>query len=316
MVDFTKLSALAAAAASVKDQTKAQAGGGDYVPPAEGACKLRLISYIELGKHIETFKGQKKVREKVRIEFEVSGPNHPPRIDDDGKKHPIIIVLEDTLSLNERARFFKLFTRLNYAGKAVHCAQLVAGDESLGLAPMQPYKGKIMHRKYKRTDGSEGVAVELWDKTNALYNIEPPRIPERDAEGLETGGFTIMNVEAALSAPRIFLWDFADLDQWASIFIEGEYPERKNDAGVVTHAAKSKNVIQNKIKLASNFIGSPIHTALLAQGQTIDIPDAEAGRAPELEGTEAEVESDPAAEKFVQKVLEGAAATDALNGIA
>jgi hypothetical protein len=56
------------------------------------------------------------------------------------------------------------------------------------------------------------------------------------------------------------------------LFIEGEYPERKDDKGNVTAPAKSKNVFQNTIKNAVNFRGSPIYTLLAANGQSLDIP--------------------------------------------
>lgn len=300
MVDITKLAALANRAAEVKDQTVAQTGGGDYVPPAAGSCKLRLVSYVELGKHEEEFKGVKKTREKVQLTFEVSGKNHPP-IDIDGVKKPILITVEETLSLNEKARFYKLFTRMNYAGKARHMSQLIG----------EAFLGKIVHRTYKRRDGTEGVAVELYDKEAGSYTITPPRTPVRDEEGMEVvGQFNPVTVDAPMTPLSLFLWDFADLEQWASIFIDGSYPERKNDKGEVTAPAKSKNRVQNKIKLAKNFNGSPIHQQLLANGTPIDIPDAES-----VSGDEVPVDDDTAAEAKPAQALQGAAATDALNGI-
>jgi hypothetical protein len=56
------------------------------------------------------------------------------------------------------------------------------------------------------------------------------------------------------------------------LFIEGEYPERKDDKGNVTSPARSKNVFQNAIKNAVNFKGSPIYTLLAQNGQSLDIP--------------------------------------------
>lgn len=302
-IDFK---ALAAKAAAIKDQTVAQTGGGDYVPPAAGFCKLRLVGYVELGKHVEEFKGVKKTREKVQLTFEVSGKNHPP-VEIDGVKKPILVTLEETLSLNEKARFYKLFTRLNYQGKAKHMSELLG----------EPFMGEIIHRKYKRRDGSEGTAVELYNKDDSAYTIKPPRTPKLDEENMPIAGeFNILTVDPALTPFRLFLWDFADLDQWATVFVDGEYPERKNDKGEVTAPAKSKNVTQNKVKLAVNFAGSPIQAALLAAGHTIDIPDAEAGRDDSVTKGEEEETSAAQAAKVITKALEGAAATDALNGIA
>lgn len=304
------IASLAAGAAAVSDQTKTVAGGGDYTPPAEGACKLRLVGYIELGKHEKTFKGVKKVQDMVRLEFEVSGPKHPP-IEVDGVKKPIIIAIEENLSLNEKARFAKLFQRLNYAGKATHAAQLVAATEA--------YKGRIIHRKYAKSgepkdDVSKwtGVAVELFDKVTGNFTIEPPRVMVRDDDGLETGEFTVMSVDPAITSPRLFIWN-ADpqyqVEQWASIYIDGQYEERKDASGKVTAPAKSKNVLQNKIKLAKNFQGSNLQLALIAKGVTIDIPDAEVPDGSDDSGDDGSAISGTPA----NTAPTGAAATTALN---
>jgi hypothetical protein len=52
---------------------------------------------------------------------------------------------------------------------------------------------------------------------------------------------------------------------WDTLFIDGEYPERKNDKGEVTAPAKSRNQFQLKIAAAKNYKGSPIQV-LLAEG--------------------------------------------------
>lgn len=312
-MDQSLLAALAAGAAAVSDQTKTVAGGGDYTPPAEGACKLRLVGYIELGKHEKTFKGVKKLQDMVRLEFEVSGPKHPP-IEVDGVKKPIIVSIEENLSLNEKARFAKLFARMNYAGKYTHASQMVLATEA--------FKARIVHRKYAKSGEAKddatkwtGVAVELYDKKTEAFTIEPPRIPERDAEGLETGNFTPMAVEPALTSPRLFIWNADDkhqLAQWSTLFIDGEYEERKDASGKVTAPKKSKNVLQNRIKLAKNFQGSALQLALLASGATIDIPDAEAGRDDTPPGDDDD-NPDGTASNAKAAAPTGAAATAALN---
>jgi hypothetical protein len=259
-MDFTKAAALAAqAAANGVDMTKAQSGGGDYTPPAAGPCRLRFIGYVELGKHEKEFQGKKSFKEQVELTFEVSGPKHPPR-EVDGVKYPHIITIRETKSLSDKARFFKLVQLLNYAGKAKHVAELLG----------QPFRGEIIHRTYRKSDGSEGVAAELYNKAVGTYTISPARI-----EDPETGDYKALPVDPPISPVRCFLWDYADMDQWASIFIDGQYEERKDKDGKVTAPAKSKNVIQNKIKVAHNFAGSPIATLLAANGQPIDLPESE-----------------------------------------
>ena len=48
-LDFSKI---ANTAAQTTDMTQAQTGGGDYVPPAAGPCRLRLVGYVETGSHL------------------------------------------------------------------------------------------------------------------------------------------------------------------------------------------------------------------------------------------------------------------------
>jgi hypothetical protein len=292
----SKFAALAAQAASIKDMTQAQTGGGDYTPPPAGPCTLRFFGYVEIGKHEKTYKGVPKVENTAILMFEVSGKNYPPTVVD-GVSHPVRVSIELNLSMNDKATFFKLFTRMNHEGKAKHITQLLG----------EGYKGRIVHREYTRKDGKKGTAVELKDDSG--FTIAPPYYDVIDQEtGQPTGEVKRMTIPAAISEEKCFIWDLADMDQWASIFIDGEYPERKNDKGEVTAPAKSKNVLQNRIKLAKNFQGSPIHVLLSATGQSIDIPDAESGREPE-----AEAEA-PAAQAKAP-VLEGAAADDALANI-
>lgn len=311
----------AKAVAEGKDMTKAQAGGGEYEPPAAGNCWLRLAAYIELGKQAGTFKGAPTIKDKVLMVFEVSGPKHPPTKTESGELVPIRISVEETLSLNEKAHFFKLFQRMNYAGQAQHMVQLLG----------QAYKGRIVHRKYKKrgeTDANaSGIAVELFDKAIGTYTIEPPRYDVVDDEGnvVET---KVKAVDALISKPKAFLWEYSDLDDWSNLFIDGEYPERKNDKGEVIAPAKSKNVLQNRIKQAANFKGSPIYTLLAAVGGNLDVPDAEVPDAEEAEDTLAGKSSAAAgkgtgqnstgsaqAAEAATPTPVGAAADDALNGV-
>ena len=266
MIDFKELGAKAAAEGA--NQTVSKAGGGDYEPPAAGPGTARLVGYIELGKQKGTFKGVATVKEKVVLLFELVGKRHPPVEKEDGTKLPSVIAVEESYSLNEKANFFKLFNRLNYKQDAVHMAQLLGAG----------FKVEVVHDTWKDKTGKERVTATL--KNTGGYTISPPRKEDEDSES----GWVDVAVGPALSPIRCFLWQQADLAQWATLFIDGEYPERKDDKGVVTAPAKSKNVYQNRIKSAVNFQGSPVHTLLLANGQSIDLPtvdDADEETAPE-----------------------------------
>lgn len=300
----------AVAAQAVKDgvdMTQAKAGGGgDFDPPAAGPTRLRFIAYIELGKQEHSYQGKKSFRDKVKLVFELSGPKHPPIVLDDGTKMPHRITVEENLSQSEKAHFFKLFTRMNYAGKAQHIAQLLG----------EAYKGTVVHRKYAKKGEDKakpeswtGVAVELFQK-GVGYTIDAPRYEVVNEDG-PTGELALLKVDPPLSDLRCFLWNYADKEMWDGLFIDGEYPERKDKEGKVTAPARSKNVFQNQIKLANNFVGSPIHLILTANGATVDIPDAEDGRDPDA--APAQTEDDiPAGHPAHVDTPVGQAADDAL----
>lgn len=283
MVDFAKLAGKLKEAGV--DQSKVQEGGGDYTPPAAGPCRLRLVSYIELGMHMGEYQGKPKKNNKVVLVFEVSGPKHPAAVLDDGTKVPHRIKVTENLSMSEKARFSKLFAALNWEGKSTHCVELVG----------KPFKGTIVHRTYKRRDGKEGVAAELYDKARGTWTIEPPRYEVVDPESGPTGEFATLKVDPAIGPLKAFVWDLADKEQWDSIFIEGEYPERKDDKGVVVAPAKSKNEFQLAIMSAVNFKGSPIHEVLLTAGAKLDIPDAERHVPDDAEADDPPFDPDPPA---------------------
>jgi hypothetical protein len=275
-----KFANIADQAAQTTNMTEAQSGGGDFTPPEAGPCRLRLIGYVELGKHMPAkgFNGAPpKEQNKVEVYFEVSGPKHPPR-EHDGKKYPHIIKVQENLSLNETARFFKLFQLLNYAGTARHITQL------LGSA----YKGTIIHREYKGNDGKMRKVAELFDKVSGSWKIEPPRYEVVDPETGPTGEFAALKVDDPITPLKCFIWDYADMEQWNSIFIEGQYAAEEAKDGKPARAARTKNVLQEKIKAARNFKDSPMYTLLLNNGQSVDlsIPADELGDGEEGGGDE------------------------------
>lgn len=298
-IDFKALGAKAAAEGA--DQTKAVAGGGDYAPPAAGPGFARFVGYVEIGKQKGKMKGKEEIKEKVMLIFELVGKRHA--VEEGQQPHRVTVT--ENYSLNEKANFFKLFQRMNYRQDAQHVVQLLG----------EGYKVEVIHDKWTGTDGKERIDVTF--KGPAGYTITPPRKEDEDSET----GWIDVTVPPAKSTLRGFLWNQASLDQWASLFIEGEYPERKNDKGEVTAPAKSKNVLQAKIMQAVNFQGSPIHTLLLANGGSIDIPDV-GGEEERGEGGEGNGGQQTANQTGASGTSAGAAASlttspsnDALGGI-
>ncbi|MHA6903312.1 hypothetical protein ACJBUE_20855 (plasmid) [Ralstonia syzygii subsp. celebesensis] len=222
-------------------------GGGEYVPPAEGFTRLRFVAYVELGKTETEYQGQKKVVDEVQLVFELSGPRHEPKVLESGEKIPHRMTITVTKSLNEKAQFYKLFKMMNYDNSAKIMAQLLGKD----------FTGKVYHKKFKRKDGTEGIAAQLKNPDTGVFDIRPPFV-----EDSETGEPKRVNVAPAITPLKLFLWDMPSKDMWASIFIDGQYEERKNDKGEVIAPARSKNRWQERIKAALNFKGSPIANLL------------------------------------------------------
>lgn len=228
MVDISKFQQMAATMGP--NMTEATEGG-DYAPPAEGACRLRFIAYVEVGKHTSDFKGETKQADKVQLVFELSGPKHAPQ-DIDGEKVPYRLTIYENAGknygpLNEKANLYKLFKAMNYDGSATHFAQLLGKE----------YLGTVVHTK-------KGEKVYASLRNDNGYTIRPPVF-----EDPETGETRRIKVDDPLSPLRIFLWNMADLEQWSSIFISAE-----------------RNPFQKMIRQADNFVGSPIQIALLEGG--------------------------------------------------
>ncbi|WKC56407.1 hypothetical protein [Stenotrophomonas phage c9-N] len=228
------------------DMNEGKSGGGGYTPPAEGKnVRLRLVGYYEIGQHVIQ-KGPyagKKVHQ-VRLVWELSGHSWEPQ-EFDGKKVPYRITDEMTYSLSEKAGFFKLFKTMNEC----HGNQATIMAELLG----KEFMGDIVHN----TSGTG-------DKKKVFANLKNIRKAEREND---EGKIVPVIVPEPLTEIKFFIWDIADMEMWDSIFIDGHYEEKKDKDGNVTHKAKSKNVIQEKIMSALNWNECPI-AELVKSGAT------------------------------------------------
>jgi hypothetical protein len=221
--------------------------GGEYTPPAVGLARARLVGYFELGTHEEEFEGIKRDREKVDLVFELSGPNHEPRKLDDGTLVPIRITVQETLSLDAKSNFFKLFQAMNVLGDESHMAYLLG----------RPFIVEVFHKR--STDGKK-VYANL--KGPNGYNLCGTTI--RDPR---TGEEVVIEVAPAVTELKVFIWDGADMDMWDSIYIPGEYAERRDaQTGTVVSPARSKNVLQECIRKAKNWSSHPLAAIVDAGG--------------------------------------------------
>ncbi len=202
-----------------------------------GIAPARFIGYYEMGQHEPEYEGEKSVTNWVQMVFELSGPKHPPRKDGE----PVRIKLEEKMSLSEKANFFKLFGSMNYSGKATHMAEFL-GDAFIV---------EVFHNP--SADGKR-VFPSLKGKGGKGYNITGPTY-----EDPATGESKLLDVAAPVSPLKAFFWDGATKEDWDSIYIPGEYAERKDEkTGEVIAQAKTKNVIQKRIKEAVNWKEHPL----------------------------------------------------------
>lgn len=229
-----------------KDQSVASSGGGDYTPPEAGQTGARIVAYYEVGQRESEYEGKKKTNDEVIIVFELIGKKHPPKELDGGVKLPVRLSLRMNLSTNEKAGYFKMFSRLRTEER--HFVQLLG----------KPVLLNVVHRE--RGEGDKKRTYANIDKDSVRKPII--QVPELDPESGEVVGVKDQPfpVGAALTELKAFVWDFADKEMWDSIFIEGEYPERKDEkTGKVIAEARSKNTIQLEIAKALNFKGLPCY---------------------------------------------------------
>lgn len=209
--------------------------GGDYTPPAEGRCQLRLVGYVELGKHKGEYQGKPKVNDKVRLIFEVHGKKWEPTRLENGEIVPVRMSVNLNKSFTSKSGYYKLFLRMRDERTEIsHMAQMLG----------EGFSGDIRHETNKETGKTFAT---LKDKEGA-FTIRPPyRLDEElDEDGQPTGELkkVMLKINDPIGEAKMFLWDNADEEQWASIYIPGEYD------------GKSKNTLQLEICKAVNFAGS------------------------------------------------------------
>lgn len=278
-IDFAALANAAAAASTNMTQATEGGGGGEYVPPAEGTCMARLVAYIETG--VQKFSGGAGLPDKfmpeAQLVFELSGANHAPKVLEDGTKLPHR--LTEKLSagknygvLNEKANLYKLFTQLNYDGKATHMSQLVGRGYLVDIR--HDKRGDKVYPSMRAAGGG--------------YTFRAPRV-SNPADGT----ITELSVPAPIGALRLFVWNAPTeflKQMWDSLFIDGTYPARKDKDGKETAPAKPKNVLQERIVSSSSFKDSPIDQLLQAGGQVLNL-----GAAAPAAASSAAASSDPLA---------------------
>ncbi|WYW04329.1 hypothetical protein Kurepalu1_00027 [Pseudomonas phage vB_PpuP-Kurepalu-1] len=244
------IQAAIAAAAAQKDMNTATAGGGDYVPPKAGVTVVTLVGYVEIGVHQHDIPNKPSWdSDDVQLIFELNGgANKAEEVD--GKKIAKRITVTEKLSLNEKANFYKIFQQLNYAKEPdiTHMAQLVGRHFLADVVVTSRGEGD-KKRVFAGLKGPNG------------YNFRAPQITKQiDPMGdpLDPANQQIIQIPKPeqISESRVFLWDYANQEMWDALYIDGSYEAKDGKP------AKSKNVLQNLIKSAKNWEGSPMQKIL------------------------------------------------------
>lgn len=245
--------AIAAAIAKAAEQNdqRVATSGGDYEPPKAGLSIVTLIGYIEIGIHQHDIPNKPSYDSNdVQLIFELNGGvNKAEEVD--GKKIAKRITVTEKLSSNEKANFFKIFNQLNADGQATHMAQLLGKHF---LATVYHDKSKDGKKVYATLKGPNG------------YNFAPPIVVKGDPLDPENQTKVPVPKPEQISESRVFLWDYASKEMWDALFIDGSYDAKEGQP------AKSKNVVQDKIRSAKNFATSPIK-AILGE-EALDLTDS------------------------------------------
>ncbi len=255
------------AAAESVNLAEASKGGGGITPPNAGTCIATLVGYLEMGRRIKKgYKGapDKKLRRAHWI-FELAGGSNPHTTTEEGTKIAKRITVKTWLpepgkKPSDKSAFYKLFSALNHAkDPAIKIPAQLLGHH---------VKVIVSQEKFTPEGGGEEIVYGSIGSGQEGYRISPAHIDVTDEAGMPTGQVKLIPKPEVISSLRCFLWDYANKEMWDALFIEGEYDEVKDEkTGAVTRPAKSKNVIQNEIKEALDWQGSPMQLILAAGGE-------------------------------------------------
>lgn len=224
-------SAIGQAAATSEDLTVERKTTREL--PREGIALLRLVDYIETGRH-EAKNPQHKPSLKVLLTFELSHPDH--MIEIDGKKVPQKITVRVNKTYSDKGKYmplFKAMSRCFPTESLQHFVQMIN----------KPLLGRIYHTEW---EGKKYANLDIdgaWSFTEAVQ------------EDAITGTKTVVPVPELHGTPKVFLWEAEGMSDeqikgmWESIFIEGT---RTNDKGTEV----SKNWIQETIMANIEWAGS------------------------------------------------------------
>ena len=190
-------------------------------PVAEaGIALFRLREVLEFGTKETEYKGVKKDAKPVSLVFELVHPRHAINRNDDGsflRNHEVTVRLNK--SNNDRAKYMKLFNKLNFDGAVATPAGTIP---SFAAFLGKPFYGNV-HANVSLANGKTYINLDK----DGEYTIGAPRVAATDDMGAPTGEFNTIPVPEMNGAQKCFLWETGVDDatykaMWESVAIVGE----------------------------------------------------------------------------------------------
>lgn len=215
--------------------------GGDFKPVLlpKGKAWVQLTSYIDLGiQPRKEMNGQKKTPcAQFILEFHVVGgtgvlPDKTKQkyVGADGFNPKLGTPFGSIdLSQNEKSNSYKIFLALQLGDTSItHFAQCLGKFYLLPIDITEPNADGKQYQRYNFKD------------------LDP---------ALDLDGDPLECTSVSEDKFRLFLWDKPTKEQWDSIYIEGTWKDKDGKE-------HSKNVLQEKILNAQNFVGSKLESLL------------------------------------------------------
>lgn len=223
--------------------------------PKEGLAFLRLIGYVELGRHQPKNPAHKPAL-RARLTFELSHKKH--LIEIDGKMVPSKITIETNKGATAKSGFKKIFNMMNKA---------LGGGHTTFFGMMgKPMLGDVYHNVVEKA-GEDKVTYANLDNDGAYSFRSPTKEDEL------TGEMITIPVPELHNEMQGFLWENESMTDeqyvamWDSLFIDGEREDK--DGKKV-----SKNFIQEKIMKNMEWEGS---TCQALTQEHVDLGDMDMG---------------------------------------
>lgn len=225
------------------DCNEAKASVREVLP--EGTAIVQLTTYVEVGiQDSGEYQGkQRPPSPKVFIGVHIIGGVGKDQNGvrkaycANGEPIPLVSFYPIELSLGQKSKYYNTFKAFNYAGTARHFVEL------LGTIAL--------------------LKISIVKKDDKFYNNYDLRTVTEPVKDVTEGTLHIAGKNGVLDTPeddyKCFVWSMPDKTQWDSIEIAGTYEYTDAKGTTVT---KSRNIYQDTIMQAHNFMDSPIEALL------------------------------------------------------